>query len=355
MVVVEVVVVLEACGVRVMRLGEGDAEVADLVAVDFEDGDIDDDLGAGAVEIVDDLLREEKLVGRGAEDERVLRRDGVDLDGGVEDVADGGEDLVEVVGLRDVGEVEGLDGELVEVGALLAVVGGDEDGVRGDGLVEGSGEGADDAEGVHPGDVGELDGDALGLVVGVEEDVEAGRLADGAVDGLGVFDGVEGDGILRDGLKLDGAGDGVDVAEGLGLVGGLLEGVADSGVGGAPGGGRHVVRMLDEVDFLRRGLIRGVDRQAARANSLRAAGMSPDLLEDAATIDVGDTGEEAHALVGGSYSGGRRGFLRCGLTIVLVGGVVVLVELGVLGSVVPGAGGLGVGLWTGDGDDARRG
>ena len=72
-------------------------------------------------------------------------------------------------------------------------------------------------------------GNALGLIVGVEEDVQAGELADGLVDDLGVFDGLEGDGLVRDGLKLDRAGDGVDGAEGFGLVGGLLEG---RGLGG---------------------------------------------------------------------------------------------------------------------------
>ena len=90
-----------------------------------------------------------------------------------------------------VGEIEGLDGLLVEVGALGAGVLGDEDGVGGDGLVEGAGEGADDAEGVGPADVGEVDGNALGGVVGIEEDVEAGRFADGLVDDLDVLDHVK--------------------------------------------------------------------------------------------------------------------------------------------------------------------
>ena len=57
------------------------------------------------------------------------------------------------------------------------------------------------------GDVGEIDGDALGGVVGIEEDVEAGGLADGLIDDLDVFDHVQGDGIVRDGLELDGPGD----------------------------------------------------------------------------------------------------------------------------------------------------
>ena len=81
---------------------------------------------------------------------------------------------------------------VVEIAALGAVVLCDEDGVRGDGLVEGAGGDADDAQGVGERDVGEVDGDALGGVVGVEEDVETRGLADGLIDDLDVFDHVDG-------------------------------------------------------------------------------------------------------------------------------------------------------------------
>ena len=86
-----------ACGVRLKDCRQGDAEVADLVAVDFEDGDVDDDFGTGAVEVVDQLLREQELVGGGAHDDGVLAGDEVDLDAGIEQVAEGGDDLVGVV------------------------------------------------------------------------------------------------------------------------------------------------------------------------------------------------------------------------------------------------------------------
>ncbi len=202
-----------------------DAEVALDVAVDFEDGDVDDDFGAGAVEVVQELLREEQLIGRGAHDDGVLAGNEIDLDAGIEQVADGDDDFVGVVLLAGVGEIEGLDGLLVEVGALGAGVLGDEDGVGGDGLVEGAGEGADDAEGVGPADVGEVDGNALGGVVGIEEDVEAGGFADGLVDDLDVLDHVDGrDGIVGERLEFNGAGDGADVVEGLVLPRHLLAG-----------------------------------------------------------------------------------------------------------------------------------
>ncbi len=92
----DVVVVGEACGVMVMDCGRVMPRLRTLVAVDLEDGDVDDDLRAGAVEVVHELLREEKLVGRGAQDDGVLAGDERDLDAGIEQVADSGEDFVGV-------------------------------------------------------------------------------------------------------------------------------------------------------------------------------------------------------------------------------------------------------------------
>ena len=40
-------------------------------------------------------------------------------------------------------------------------------------------------------DIGEVDRDALGGVVGIEEDVEAGGLADGLIDDFDVLDHVD--------------------------------------------------------------------------------------------------------------------------------------------------------------------
>ena len=76
---------------------KGDADIAHLVAIDLEDGDVDDDFGAGAVEVVEEFLSEEQLVRRGAHDDGVLAGDEVDLDAGVEQVADGDDDFVGVV------------------------------------------------------------------------------------------------------------------------------------------------------------------------------------------------------------------------------------------------------------------
>ena len=130
--------------------GKRDPDIALDVAADLEDGDVDDDFGTGTVEIVQQLLGEEELVWRGAHDDGVLAGDEVDLDAGVEEITDGHDDFIGVVLLAGVGEVEGLDGLLVELGALGAGVLGDEDGVRGNGLIEGAGDGADDAQGIGP-------------------------------------------------------------------------------------------------------------------------------------------------------------------------------------------------------------
>ena len=143
------------------------------ILVDFEDRYVDDDFRAGAVEVVEDLLGEDEFVGSGAHDDSVLARDEVDLDAGIEQVADGHDDFVGVCLLAGVGEIEGLNGLLIEIGMLLPGVLSDEDGVGGDGLVEGSGESADYAEVRQTGNWTLLrsTGMQLGGVVGVEEDV----------------------------------------------------------------------------------------------------------------------------------------------------------------------------------------
>ena len=149
-------------------------------------------------------LGEHQLVGSGAHDDGVLAGNTIDLGVG-KYVAQGGLNVVEVVLLPGVGEVEGLNGLLVELGALGAGVGCDKDGVLSDWAPEGVGEGADDAERVHEIDVVEIDLNALAGVVGVEEDIDTGGAADGLVDGFGVFTAhVQGKGLVGDGLEFGG-------------------------------------------------------------------------------------------------------------------------------------------------------
>ena len=119
-------------------LRQGDAEIAHPVAVNLKNGDIDDDLRTGAIEIVEELLREQELVRSGPDNDGVLTGDEVDLGAGIEDVAEGLSDFVLVGLLAGVSEVEGLDGGRIEVGVLGAGVLRDEDGIRGDRFIEGA-------------------------------------------------------------------------------------------------------------------------------------------------------------------------------------------------------------------------
>ena len=117
----------------------------------------------GAVEIVQQLLGQDQVLRRRAHDDGVLRVDQVDLVVGVEHIAQRGDYFVGVGLLAGVGQIEGLYGHIVQVGVLLPGVGGDEDGVRRDDLVEGAGDGADDAQRIRQADIVQIDGDAVGL------------------------------------------------------------------------------------------------------------------------------------------------------------------------------------------------
>ena len=212
------------------------------------------------------------------------------------------------------------------------------------------------------GDVGEFDGDALGGVLGVEEDVEAGRLADGLVDVLGVLDHVEGDGVVRDGLKGDGSGDGADLGEAVAGADGLLEGVGggERGRGGRgvgvlrgellAGGGDDGSPALDEGEFLGGGLVGGIDLEGSLELVDGAADVSG-LLEDAAAVGVGRRGGELRGLEVGLVAE-VGGLFEVGLAEGLVGGVVVFAGPGILTALVPGFGGLGRG---GDGEGEEEG
>ena len=331
------------------RRRERDAEGADFVAIDLEDRDVDDDLGAGTVEVVDEFFGEQELVCGGAHDDGVLRRDQVELDGGVEQEAEAGEDFVAVVGLGRVREVKGLNGELVEIGALGAGVLRDEDGVGGDRLEESAGDGADDAQGLGKRDVGEIDGDALGGVVGIEDDIEPGLLADGLVDDLDVFDEVQRVGFRRDGFELDGGSDGVDFRLDLVLLRALLEG-SD---GGGAGELRRWLVALGDFDFLLGGLVGRVDLPGAHELGDGSCVVAR-LTEDAAAIDVLDGGEEAHALEVCAVAKIGRLFV-VGVLVGFVGGVVIFAYFGGLAAAVPTGGGLRVGGGRETGQEEEEG
>ncbi len=188
------------------RLGQRDAEVTNLVAVDRQDGDVDDDLWSCAVKVTQQLLSKQELVWRRAHHNRVLRGHEIDLDAGIKQVADRRQDLVGIVLLTCIGEIEGLHGKIVKIGSIGTGVLRDEDGIRRDRLIEGARLDAHDAKSVRKRHVRQVDRDALGGVLRIEEDVQAGELADRLVDVSCVLYRVDGDRIIRDRLQRDRSG-----------------------------------------------------------------------------------------------------------------------------------------------------
>jgi len=128
---------------------------------------------------------------------------------------------------------------------------------------------------------------------------------------------VEGDGIGGDGLENDGAGDGADVFEGLSFFSRLR--AWRSGGSGSAGWRALLIELLQ---FLLGGLVAGVNLDGA-AELGEGAGDVTALAKDAATVDVGDGGEELHALVVGAIAD-VAGLLKQRLVVGVQGGVVVL-------------------------------
>ncbi len=122
-VVVPVVVVLPvlvvvlglACGVMVIDCGRVMPRLRILSRLTSRTATSTTTSGRARSRSFSSFCAKEQLVGSGAHDDGVLAGDEIDLDAGVEQVADGDDDFVGVVLLAGVGEVEGLDGLLVEI------------------------------------------------------------------------------------------------------------------------------------------------------------------------------------------------------------------------------------------------
>lgn len=269
------------------RLRQGETEVAHLVAIDFENRYIDHHFGAGSVKVVDELLGEEKLIWRGAHHDSVLTGNEINFSAGVEKVTNGSKNFVGIVLLTDVGEIKGLDSLLVEFGSFGAGVLGDEDGIAGDGLVKGIGDGADNAQGVRQSDIGEIDGDAFGGVVGVEENVESGQLSNGLIDDFGVFDRMESDGVVRDWLELDGTCYGVKLFDDLRLRGGF------GGYGERSNFGP--LGVLKAINLLLRGLVGRIDLEGTHELT-EGATLIVVLKKNTSLVDVTHGCLEHHAI-----------------------------------------------------------
>ncbi len=195
-----------------------------------------------------------------------------------------------------------------------------EDGVGGDGAPEGVRQGADDAQGVHEGDVIELDGDVFAVVVGVKEDVDAGGFADGLVDDLGVLGHAQGEGFVGDRFQFGGR---------PGVFDGFLGRLAEAGFA-AEGDAGFVGAELG--DLLERGFVAGID--FGSAHELGEGGLGGGRADSfvgfeefAAGCDVGGGGGLAQAVIGGAHAK-VVGRLGVGLFVVFVGAVVVFTGLG---------------------------
>ncbi len=184
------------------RAGKLQTDVAQQVLIDFKDGDVDDDLRLGLIEIVDDLLRQQQLIRCAAHDDGALAGNGLHLDRSIHQVADRIQDFVQVVGHRNVAEVEGLDGLLFQLGSFLTRVGGNKNRVPGDWTPEGLRHERDAPESVVERHPVQIDRNALRGIVRVEQHVDSGNFADGLINHLAVRDHVDGDRFLGQRLQL---------------------------------------------------------------------------------------------------------------------------------------------------------
>ena len=244
------------------------------VLAHFEHCDVDYDLAAGLVEVVDELLRQQELVGGATHDDGVLALHRKDLGSGHE-VADCGGDVIEVVLLPCVGQIEGLHGLLIQVAPLGGSVLGHEDGIAGDRTPEGIGHHAYDAQGVEQRNVVQVHVNAAGVEVGIEHDIDAGGLAHGLIHHLGVLGHMQGERLIRDRLELRRRLDGLEL---LGFRGGLRK----------PhfGHRRAFTLLLAEAgNLLLRGFVAGVDFGGVEELAQRGLGIAS-LLQLAALTDV---------------------------------------------------------------------
>lgn len=97
--------------------GPGNTERPLPVFAYFQNGDIYHDLGARLVQIIDHLLRQQQLIWRTADNERVLAGNTVNLDPG-KDIANGSLHIVQIVLLPGVAQIEGLQSDFIQFGAL---------------------------------------------------------------------------------------------------------------------------------------------------------------------------------------------------------------------------------------------
>ena len=110
-------------------------------------------------------------------------------------------------------------------------------------------------------DVVQVHLDALGVVVGIEEDIDAGGLADGLVDDLGVFGHVQRERLVGERFELGGGAHRVDF-----LLLARRLGAGRSRLRALPG----PVLLAQLGDLLLRGLVAGIDLRGVEELCQRA-------------------------------------------------------------------------------------
>ena len=125
-----------------------DADGPRLVSIHFQQRHVDNHLRTRLIQVVDELLRQQQLVRRGAHDDGALARHAVEL-GIHQQVAQRGLNIVQIVLLGGVGQIERLHRLFFQFLALGAGIHGDKDGVGGHRVPERARDCANDAQGIQ--------------------------------------------------------------------------------------------------------------------------------------------------------------------------------------------------------------
>ena len=157
-----------------------------LSRVHLHDGNFHHHFRPRLVEVLDQLLGHRNLVGRAAHHDCLLRRKLLQALG-IQQSAQNVDQVLQFVGLRQIGQIKSADDALFQLLALGGSVGGNENGVGSDRPPESLRLQRRDLQRLLQGDAVQVHADAARGVVRIEQHVDAGQLADGLVNRLGVF------------------------------------------------------------------------------------------------------------------------------------------------------------------------
>ena len=212
-------------GGRVDPIGLG------FVLVDLKDGNVNDDLSFGLVEVRDQLLRQRHLIRGATHDDRGLRGQGLDA-GNFQNLAQSVDHILQFGGLRQIGHVERLNNALFQVFALCGVVGRHENRVGRYRPPESLRFEGDNLQSLLQSHSIQLNLDATRGVIRIEQNVDSRQFPHCFVNHFAVFSKLEGDGNVRDRGQVHGSG-------------GLVQALLQSAFGGS---GRLFSGVLGSVD-----------------------------------------------------------------------------------------------------------